>query len=779
MKSHLLLFTFFLVFWNTQFCFGSSKVLRLSQSIDKVDVWPYVGLYVDSTAEAGIEEVIHHSFDFNKRQTPNFAPTHHDFWLTFDVVNTDTVDTDWIFEFGHATLGDVQVFVFTDGEQVMQIATGLYHLENREGQLRYRNPLFSFDMEQHKRYTLYARVRTNSVMTIPLTVFAEKAFYQHDIRERNILMLFIGILFAVIIFNAILFVVSRDIMYLFLSVSLLFINAYFLIGTGFTSEIKLGISPQWIERMRMMGYLASSLFAFLFATVFLELRKYGRILHVIFIGSAIGFFLFLVVTAMPQVSFLALNKVTGIMYLYIVLVMIWGSIVAIVKGNKLAWYYLISILVFIIGGVTTHSVYTGTSEVNFFVQNNTLICFTIYSLVLTVGLTEKVAYKKREKQRVTNLMEVNEQLREEIEKRSLMELELSLHKNHLEELVSNETIIRLENEKNYSYVVENLYDWVWQVDENGIFVFNSPGVGNVLGYTQKDLEGKHYNFVFSMRDTKKMLSLSLLNDEQYSTISDHEFSFLSKENKTVILETRCILKKDKDGNADGFYGISRDISEKKMLERKILKAIIETEEKERNRFAIELHDGLGATLSGINMYLNTIISEDLEEKVKNDLIQKSNILIKQVAADVREIARDIRPFVLNEFGLAASIDSLCDRLTTTGDTVIDLNSNKLSRALDQDTELVLFRIISELLNNTINHAKASHIKIDLFNVENKLFLIYHDDGIGFDYSEYLKNEQKGMGVQNIINRLTSVNGNYTIETKPGEGFRVYIEMALE
>ncbi len=400
-------------------------------------------------------------------------------------------------------------------------------------------------------------------------------------------------------------------------------------------------------------------------------------------------------------------------------------------------------------------------------------------MALTIGLTEKVAFKKREKLRLNNLIVINDTLREENDKRKLIENELSLHRTNLKKLISIQAKKLLDSEKNYSHIIENLHDWIWHVDINGMFIHNSPGLENVLGYTPEELEGKPWTFLFSERKIRKMKELLNQDEVKTMSLSDLEFSCLTKDNNVAFLETRCVLVLDENGKADGIRGISRDISEKKLFERKILKAIIETEEKERNRFAIELHDGLGATLSGINMYLNTIISEELEETVKNDLILKSNELIKQVAASVREIASDIRPFVLNEFGLVASIESVCDRLSTTGDVVIDIKTNQLTTQPDQDTELVLFRIISELLNNTIKHAGAKQINIDLFNVENKLFLIYQDNGIGFDYDKYLKDEAKGMGVQNIITRLTSVNGNYTIETKPGKGFRVYVEIGLE
>ena len=180
------------------------------------------------------------------------------------------------------------------------------------------------------------------------------------------------------------------------------------------------------------------------------------------------------------------------------------------------------------------------------------------------------------------------------------------------------------------------------------------------------------------------------------------------------------------------------------MERKIVKTIIETEEKERNRFAKDLHDGIGALLSGIKMYLNLIMSGKVDETQKENLFVQTKELIGQAVSNAREIANNIKPHVLSHFGLAVSIKSFCEKISHSGQINIIFDSEGFSLKLEDDIELIFFRIVNELINNTLKHAHAQNSHIKLYNDEDSLFLNYSDDGIGFDVQNELKNTDKGM-----------------------------------
>lgn len=776
MRIFLYAFAFLIFFSSKCFSANKSNILILDESISQIDIWPYISLYIDETAELGIREVKNLQFNHKKKDKPSYPISKYAYWLKFDVINRSNQKEDWLFEVDYPTLTDVQAFIFKDQLLVKKQLTGINHYSKAD--FKYRNPLFLSSLESNEIYTVFVRIDTNSSMQIPVYAFSFQGFFDQDLKERNLLMLMMGIIIFSIILNFTLFFVNREWMYIYLGMSLLFIELHLFFLTGFINEINHFISPDYVERIRNIGYTVSIALVFLFALIFLEVKKYSNFLYITF-QYIIGIFIFYTIaTASPFISFRFLNALSGIIYLIGICILITGSVYIMRQGHSTAKYFVIATSVFLVSGLVFNAYFSGLIQKSFMAQHSLIISCTIFSITLTAGLTENIASKKREKLRLENLSTQNELLEREIGTRSEIEEELRQHKENLQELVEIKSRALLDSEREYSYIVENLHDWIWQVDRNGNFTFNSPGVENVIGYTAEYLKGKSYKTLFTDKKVEKVKTLLEQDVPTITGLSDIELTCMTKEGTLAFLEVRCVLIMDSEDEVKGLRGIARNISEKVYMKRKILRAVIETEEKERNRFAIELHDGLGATLSGINMYLNTIISEELDEKVKNDLIIKSHDLVKQVAASVREIASDIRPYVLTEFGLVASIESLCERLSTTGEITIDLKTSKLEKKIDKDNELVLFRILSELLNNTIKHAKATKIDIDLFNVESKIFLIYQDNGIGFDYGLYSLNEEKGMGVQNIITRVSSIGGTYEISTKPGKGFKAFIEISI-
>ena len=102
----------------------------------------------------------------------------------------------------------------------------------------------------------------------------------------------------------------------------------------------------------------------------------------------------------------------------------------------------------------------------------------------------------------------------------------------------------------------------------------------------------------------------------------------------------------------------------------------------------------------------------------------------------------------------------------------------ISERFDQTIELVLYRVVTELLNNSIKHASASRIEVHLKKFDNILQLTYLDDGVGFDLDKVLQEEGSGMGLKNIISRLRSINGTYRIHSKKEAGTLVIVEVRL-
>jgi len=231
-------------------------------------------------------------------------------------------------------------------------------------------------------------------------------------------------------------------------------------------------------------------------------------------------------------------------------------------------------------------------------------------------------------------------------------------------------------------------------------------------------------------------------------------------------------------NNNAVLCVARDISERKEVQRQILSAIIETEEKERGRIAQDLHDGLGPLLSSLKLYAKVLGTATDNEKRKQ-LLDTTNEVIDESMMLIKEISNNLSPFVLDDFGLASAIQSFCKKITLTKEIEIKFDSNVFDQRFESNVEIVLFRILKELVNNTIKHALARHIEIFLLRTDKLLSLIYNDDGVGFDLKRVLDNKSSGMGISNITNRINSINGRLMFDSLAGKGIQVKLEVELK
>lgn len=211
-----------------------------------------------------------------------------------------------------------------------------------------------------------------------------------------------------------------------------------------------------------------------------------------------------------------------------------------------------------------------------------------------------------------------------------------------------------------------------------------------------------------------------------------------------------------------------------LQQRQLLNAVIESQEIERKRIGGDLHDEIGGTLSAIKLMLNAAKQQTDSQEV----LQSAKQLIDKMIIDVRNISHDLSPPGLTMFGLYHSIDTFVSLLNKTGEIKVNITHEPFieDRILTEKVELALFRVVTQLIANTLKHAKASEINI-IFKPQNDiLHLLYEDNGKGFDIS--ILEEQHGIGMQNIKSRLQMIDATYTLESKPFEGFKMNISYPI-
>lgn len=212
---------------------------------------------------------------------------------------------------------------------------------------------------------------------------------------------------------------------------------------------------------------------------------------------------------------------------------------------------------------------------------------------------------------------------------------------------------------------------------------------------------------------------------------------------------------------------------RKMSEARILSAVIQTEEKERKRFAKDLHDGLGPILSTVKMSLSALQRGEKPER-NEKIIKNTSELINEAIDSLKEITDNISPHILTNFGLETMLNSFINKINYAGKIQVSLKSNLKNERFVSEVEVILYRSICELINNTIQYAEARTIDVNLFRTPELLLINYKDDGKGFDTGVKESDELEGTGFYNIQSRINSIRGNFTLQSKPGMGMEATI-----
>ena len=207
--------------------------------------------------------------------------------------------------------------------------------------------------------------------------------------------------------------------------------------------------------------------------------------------------------------------------------------------------------------------------------------------------------------------------------------------------------------------------------------------------------------------------------------------------------------------------------QRSQFSKRILSAVLRAEERSRSSFAKELHDGMGPLLSSAKMSLSAISTENMSEE-QQQILRNTRFLIDESIRSVREISNNVSPQVLSDFGLAQGVRNFISKLAPLNVVNMAFNTNLDKERFDSDTEVVLYRVVCELINNSLKHSGCTNIEVSLMLDGTRLSLDYSDDGNGFDpYTVSLK----GMGLSNITSRIDSLNGEIKITSSKGGGMR--------
>jgi signal transduction histidine kinase len=224
-----------------------------------------------------------------------------------------------------------------------------------------------------------------------------------------------------------------------------------------------------------------------------------------------------------------------------------------------------------------------------------------------------------------------------------------------------------------------------------------------------------------------------------------------------------------------FYSLKKAEADRQRSEKRVINAIINTEENERKRFAKDLHDGLGPILSTVKMSLSALVDR-IKDPSGTIILSNTNHLVNEAINTIKDISNNLSPHILTNFGLTSAIGAFTTKINQTKTVEIIFKSNMEHQRLENEKEVVIYRAVCELINNSILHSGASRIDIELNKHEKFVTLQFYDNGRGFDTSSLSKEDTKGMGLSNIETRVKTVEGVFILESNPGKGTSALIKM---
>jgi signal transduction histidine kinase len=215
-------------------------------------------------------------------------------------------------------------------------------------------------------------------------------------------------------------------------------------------------------------------------------------------------------------------------------------------------------------------------------------------------------------------------------------------------------------------------------------------------------------------------------------------------------------------------------TEKKLL---ATEAVLKGEEKERTRLAKDLHDGLGGMLSGIKHSFQSMRGNLIMTPENAQAFERSIDMLDSSIKEMRRVAHNMMPEALVKFGLDTALKDFCNDINQSGALQVSYQSIGMqNETIEQTMAIGIYRIVQELINNTMKHAAATSALIQLSKSVNNITLTVEDDGKGFD-TQLLKTE-KGMGWANITHRVEFLKGKLDVHSQPGKGTSVLIEFTV-
>jgi PAS domain S-box-containing protein len=346
-----------------------------------------------------------------------------------------------------------------------------------------------------------------------------------------------------------------------------------------------------------------------------------------------------------------------------------------------------------------------------------------------------------------------------------------------------------ESEERYRLMAESVQDVIFSIDTDGRLLFANKRAEAVSGYSLGELAGrKCIEFLSekSRETVRGMFGEALPRNLQQGI--ELEVELLARDGVRRVLEVKLVQVFNSAKRLQ-FYGVARDITQRKEAERKLLEyqqqlrslasQLSLTEARERKRIAADLHDRIGQALALTQIKLGTL-KAGIGSAKQIRSIDETIGLIEVTIREVRTLIFNLSSPLLYEVGLRAALEQLVEQFQDEHGILISLEDDELPKPIDIDRSIVLFQAVRELMLNVVKHARARHIRVSMHGRNNSIEITVQDDGAGFDVSRnaFRPGRQGGYGLFSIRERLEYLGGSLSVRSVPGQGTKAALALRL-
>jgi PAS domain S-box-containing protein len=337
-----------------------------------------------------------------------------------------------------------------------------------------------------------------------------------------------------------------------------------------------------------------------------------------------------------------------------------------------------------------------------------------------------------------------------------------------------------ESEEKYRTLVEQASDGIFIADFKGRFIVVNPAGYKLSQYSEEELRTHTiYDFVFS-EDLKEMPFQ--MDELAAGKTATSERRMRRKDGSVIDVEiTARIIAQDR------FLAFIRDITERKKVQQELLKSREELRqlsnhlenirEEERMHIAREIHDELGQHLTVIKMDISRLGKKIAGNEVLEKEVQEILEMINTIVATVRKISSELRPSMLDDLGLVAALEWYSRDFVKRTGIKTSFNTSVGEMELPDKTKTGFFRIFQESLTNVARHSEATEVNTSLYSKDNKLFMVIHDNGKGFDAAETIG--KRTLGLLGMKERALMMGGRFIVSSSPGSGTEIEVVVSVE